>query len=320
METTWFTIIKVTSIVFAGMFLILGAVFGFLEILQEGKNDKARKWFERKWIVIRASSLLGLPERVIGWALNVRSFLQKWICKRIDGIAKCIDWYILLPVLLSLWIIIGIWILYRHIEVCIYLASATLFLVFWIIFICKGLLWIDNLKISNWFMNILFVSVFVFFNLIANIILFILFMIGPLVGSVVWLVLLLKINIVVAALVALAIIPLYALAFFLTLISAIQISKMTLGTEDFSDKRKNLLTVFTIGVSGSFAVTLGSLGLGHMMSPMAWVPQTVQMLFLNILCDGLTLVVTFWLLRWAVAKKAMFRIPTAIVVNIMIIN
>ena len=320
MGTTGLTIVKMTSIVFAGVFLILGAVFSFLEILQEGKNDKVREWFARKWIVIRTSRFWGLPERAIGCILNVRSFIQKWINKAIDRITKRIDVRILLPVVLSLWIVIGIWALYRRVEVCIYLAGAALFLVSWLLFInnLHHISWMTDREIHNRFVGTIFIIVFVLLNLIANIIFYFLFLIGPLVGSVVWLVLLLKINVVVAALVALAMIPLYALAFFLTLFLATQISQMTLDPEDISDKRKDLLTAFAIGVSGSFAVTLGSLGVGHMMSPMAWVPQTVQMLFSNILCDGLTLVGTFWLLRWAVAKKAMFRIPTAIVVDVVI--
>lgn len=318
MGTTGLTIVKMTSIVFAGVFLILGAVFTFLEILQEGKNNKVREWFARKWIVIRASRLLGLPERTIGWTLNVRSFLQKWIKRGMDGIRSRIDeiGLTILLVVASLWIMIGIWVLYRRVEVCIYLAGGTFFVLSWMLFLYHFFSWLPKKKFNNRFLEMTTVIVFVILHLIAIIIYLFLLLIGPLVGGVVWLVLLLKINVIVAALVALAMIPMYALSFFLTPFLAT--AALFFDPEAISDKRKDLLTAFAIGVSGSFAVTLGSLGVGHMMSPMAWVPQTVQMLFSNVLCDGLTLVVTFWLLRWAVAKKAMFRIPTAIVVDVVI--
>jgi len=42
------------------------------------------------------------------------------------------------------------------------------------------------------------------------------------------------------------------------------------------------------------------------------------MLFVNVVCDGLTLAGTFWILQWAMAKKGLFRIPMAVLVDLLV--
>jgi hypothetical protein len=73
-----------------------------------------------------------------------------------------------------------------------------------------------------------------------------------------------------------------------------------------------------MGVAGSFSITLIALLLGHAVYPDLWVPQTVQVLIANVVCDGFTLVATLWILGWAVSKRGLFRIPLAIVLDVVI--
>ena len=163
------TIIKITSTICAGVFLILGALFSFLEILQDGNNDNVRKWFKKKWIIIRESRILGLPEKVIVWTLNIRSFLQKWINKGVDWITGCMDVRILLPAILSLWMIIGIWTLYRNVKVCLYLSGTSLFVVSWLLFLDNlyKIPWMTKRGIGNQFTTAMLTIVFVLFNFIS---------------------------------------------------------------------------------------------------------------------------------------------------------
>ena len=55
-----------------------------------------------------------------------------------------------------------------------------------------------------------------------------------------------------------------------------------------------------------------------MIAPDLQVPQTFQMLVSNVLLDGVTMLVTFELLAWAVKKHTMLRIPAAISFDVVV--
>jgi hypothetical protein len=84
-----------------------------------------------------------------------------------------------------------------------------------------------------------------------------------------------------------------------------------------SDTNAHRMMVFAGAVTIGFALTLVALGIGRAAEPSAWVPQTLQMLVSNAICDGLTLVATLALLGWAVARAGLFRIPAAVLADVV---
>ncbi|MGR3311410.1 MAG: hypothetical protein ACUZ77_11640, partial [Candidatus Brocadiales bacterium] len=68
----------------------------------------------------------------------------------------------------------------------------------------------------------------------------------------------------------------------------------------------------------SFSITVFSLLIGHAASPKAWIPQTIQMLMSNVICDGITLVITIKILQWAIKKPGVLRILYAIVFDLFV--
>ncbi len=65
-------------------------------------------------------------------------------------------------------------------------------------------------------------------------------------------------------------------------------------------------------------VTFVSLSLGHTAHPTGHVPQTLQLLYVNAFCDGLTVIVTWRVLRYAVQPEKKLSIPTAVLLDVAI--
>lgn len=69
--------------------------------------------------------------------------------------------------------------------------------------------------------------------------------------------------------------------------------------------------------TASFVVTFGAMTVGHWLEPTASVPQTRRMLFANLAFDGLTVWVTLRLLRWALKRSSFWRLPVALVADLI---
>lgn len=75
--------------------------------------------------------------------------------------------------------------------------------------------------------------------------------------------------------------------------------------------------LFVLGLSLSMAMTFVAFAIGQFLHPDIAVPRTFQLVACNALGDGLTLSLTFVLVRWAVSSGLdLWRIPLAIVVTI----
>ena len=70
-------------------------------------------------------------------------------------------------------------------------------------------------------------------------------------------------------------------------------------------------------MSIGFTVTFVALLIGHAADPAAYVPQTFQVLASNVLFDGLTMVLTFTILSWAVGRGWLFSIPLAVFLDLV---
>jgi hypothetical protein len=76
------------------------------------------------------------------------------------------------------------------------------------------------------------------------------------------------------------------------------------------------IVVVIFSVSMSLPLTLTALFAGHVIDSNLPVPQTAQMLIANAIFDGITVIVTLYLLRWAIMEKAAYRIPIAVFIDI----
>ncbi len=75
---------------------------------------------------------------------------------------------------------------------------------------------------------------------------------------------------------------------------------------------------FMIAGCFSFSVTFFSFFIGNVSNSEALVPRTFFMLLSNMIFDGITMVATLIILRWAIARKIAFRIPLAIGVDVLL--
>ena len=70
------------------------------------------------------------------------------------------------------------------------------------------------------------------------------------------------------------------------------------------------MTLVGVAVAVSFAVTLVALLAGHFAARDAPVPQTVQMVMSNVVCDGITVFATLRILAWAVRSSGGREFPS----------
>ena len=83
-------------------------------------------------------------------------------------------------------------------------------------------------------------------------------------------------------------------------------------------KYNEFIVPFVFAVCISFSVTYFSFFIGNVANPEVPVPQTFSMLLSNALFDGLTMVATISILKWAVDGKGVFRIPLAISIDTLL--
>lgn len=111
--------------------------------------------------------------------------------------------------------------------------------------------------------------------------------------------------------------------FLQTLVPAMQIlaSRDPKGTKSNSDPlNQSSIFLFLLGISLSLSLTFAALALGHLMEPEAPLPQTLQLVFFNGVFDGLTLMVTIWILRRATQIRGSIRsVTTNLVLSVRVV-
>ncbi len=277
-------ILKVMAVLFA----IGAALLAYFEVAQNEDHEPIRTWFRNKWTSVSASRWLTMPERVIRYGLDLARSPALWLVDR-----SMDDRFVgIIVVASSVSVVVGSWILWGP-----YVATGA-FLFNW------SLLWV--LSASREFRR--FEG-----HRILQILVRVCSHLGFSLPAVLWLPILLDVNIAFAGLVALVLTPVYSLSVFVLMF------RVPNPIGEFEEaKRLEMTTLFACGVSASFAVTLLALFLGHIANPTAWIPQTYQMLLSNVTFDGVTLVATIHLLRWAISRKPLFRIPVAIMGDLLL--
>jgi hypothetical protein len=285
-DTLW--IIKVIFGCLGGLFTALAAVFTFCETAQNEKYDDTRAWFGAKWEAINYSRWLTLPEQTVVWFLQVGKkdwtavvgdafFNRDWLSRPIAFIVTAFSFF-------ALTYFAGVY------GAVVAIVLAVPILVGIVANRPFEIKWLGD-KISDLYSGL---SIVITFG-----------------GAVIlWTVLLLQLSIYYVAPIMFLLFPIY---WFLFLLPVLMLTDLRF----ISPETMRRLILFALGVAAGFTATFIALLVGHVADPVAPVPQTFQMLASNVLIDGLTMVVTFSILSWAVERGWLFSIPLAVFLDLL---
>ncbi len=269
------------------------ALFGLLAALfalwarNERKHERVKAWISEKRETIQNSRWLAMPERVIGWIVHAKSAMVRQIIVRFfDKMGSNTFSRIYLSGIFLL-LIIGCFIYWGIAPFVI--AFAILALILPVVFISA----VKNISL----------------DIIEKAVRFI-FALTSVTTVLVWTSIILRVNIVYSAPIMVAILPLYWL---LLAFPALVILNYAIYNLD-----EDLVALIAMAIAASFSITLFALLAGHIASPAAYLPQTFQILMVNVICDGITMLVTFLLLQWAIKRNSLRRIPIAIALDLLI--
>ncbi|MEE8391936.1 MAG: hypothetical protein V3S14_14220, partial [Anaerolineae bacterium] len=121
----------------------------------------------------------------------------------------------------------------------------------------------------------------------------------------------LGLNIVLATLVMIVLLPAYALSIGLPLVGLAD----CVGRSQ--ESRANWFA-FGMTMAASFSITMIALMVGYMADSTCWVPKTMQMLGSNVIFDGLTMLATIMILTLAVPPQRRIPIPLAVCLDVVV--
>ncbi len=281
--------IEITCWAIAACFGIPGIGLRMLDAWQSDEaRNSTRDWYRGKLHTLQQTRLRRLPETVIEWLLQTRRAIGQGVITSFHKTPKSFKYA--LPIILSLASLVSAWILLGwRAGVGVAILSG-----------CLPVVTLIQAKTAHKVPG----AVGGMALLLATS--------AWLVGIVCGLKILLALSTVLAALVMLGVLPLFALGLGLVVGTA-----GVATNRDFnSGGNAGLLVGMTMALS--FFVTLCALLIGHAIQPGAHVPQTLQMLFSNVICDGLTMLATFLILGAAVGPKRRFSIPVAILLDFVL--
>lgn len=300
-QESWWTI-KVICGGIAGVFALLAALFALLDVIHGYRQGKVKAWFRAKWEAVGRSPWLNMPEHVIRFFV-IR--MKRWAARVPVAIFERRRMGLPLVVAGPVAIIAA-----RY-----YLANATPAMLSAIMcmacfFAGCGVLYVilkliagrppNPISLPERLGNIFgslgaatFVAMFVFLVTAGMLVM-------PLAYAV-------PATVVVS--------PLYWLILWLGLSEVLCLVRRK---DKLEGRQSDLLLALCVGTGLSFAVTLAAILIGHVASPVAWVPQTPQMLISNVVFDGLTMVATLLILRRALAHPTLWRIVLAVVVDVVV--
>jgi hypothetical protein len=263
------------SLIGASIFLLflLGSVAGvgaaMLNLRNQGRlpKDRERSRYESLWSQLQASAYLQLPRPIIAWSIRQELRLGNVIF----SIAE------------------------RAFSTRIYLVLGLLTLVTFGILCFSGHGWAAALVWPLLMFSLLFDDLAILLRVLT--------VAQPLYIAIQILAYALARPIHIAAIIVLAALPMLVLSASFLLARMpdkpdqrhVTPSGTQLPQPDISRSRAMVGTSAVL----SFAITLAALWLGSAIVPDAPIPQTFQLLAMNVICDGLTVYATYALLRWA---------------------
>jgi hypothetical protein len=301
----------------AGLFGIAAAFFRAWEVKRNDYHEPIREWFRRKWISINNSFWLALPEKVINWLLRFVEFVNKNVLllysslmlkigdnKRnhlailfIFSIARIIALFALLNVFTfnvgsfsddaktALFIVLTIYLFGVVPSIISRITKTEIF-------------WIKNFGI------ITYKSIFAIYSALL--------MFFP------------YLSYALSLPIERTMIHIFTISFsiFFTYTVVLQshfnLERFKAPHNKFKyDKIGEYIKFFMFSFSISLIITSSSLWLGKACCPNLEVSKTLQLFLSNAIFDCLTVVTTILLLKWAIKKSTIYRIPLAILFDII---
>ncbi len=290
---------RVLQVVFGSLGAIsalAGASFQLASSSQSLRGrSRTKATYARRWEAIRDTGLLSLPQTAIGWLLDGTSRFTSFI----TGIVRRLPGCLFMPYLLGVPIlgIIGLWI-----QTDWRWASAFGGFLFLTV---AGLILVEQERIRELPRVVLvFLSPLILLSWVGRF--------TWLATVVIWLRIVLSLETGHALILMLGLFPVYAtfLSYCLFMCGLV----IADVHERLSTKDESVILV-GIAVSASPLVTVLALTIGKAAAPSAWIPQNLQMCLSNLAFDGLTVLVTFRLLRWAVEVPSRVSIPIVVVLD-----
>ena len=283
----FFCFLGVISVAIGGYFGIRGAV------KTQSEEDLLKKRFKAIWRTINIIPWIELPEKAISWLLDKKVHITSWLVNLgyrdtpltlaffFSTVASCVAG----------------WFLFGWIGVLI--LGLPVALVFAII--------ASHVNVKTW-------------PTLVRIILWIGWLVPTTITMIVFLKLSTIVHLGVATGLAVILIPVYAMAIFFlaVLVGGILESQAENLNRQFEGDAFDYLVSFSFACAISFSVTLAALLIGHSAQNNAWVPQRISMLLSNVLFDGLTLIVTLFILRQAIKPENHVSIPIAVLLDIVL--
>ncbi len=305
-----FLVLEIIFLGMAGIFFLSAAFLRFLDSLKEKEKKKIQDWFIARWKTVEGSRLVDLPERVINWYLHFEMIVSRLSVK----LNNLLDNKVLF------WIALVGGMTFSCIYVLIKSKEGIISYGLFILFVCfLGYILIDILAnlfsfvISKGIESRLYKFSSKVFQEIKSYLaagvctMYALYMT----------LLLIEINVYIATIMAFIVIPIYWYLLYrfplwiekIVDFIYIRILKELPGPTNFS--------LFFFGFSLSIAITLLGLSIGHFVTPNASLPRSLQIVISNMIFDGFTVLITFKILKWAIAKKSLLMIPIAICLDIL---
>lgn len=285
--------IEVACWAITACFGVAGLALRMRDAFQTDEQRRATaQWYGGKWETIRRTGVLRLPEAVIEWLLRVKGRLAQVIRRVECGVPDWAGWSLIGIIcaasIAGPWIVFGRW--WAGVALAVPSVAAALEA------------WIGRKRARR--LPRLLVGA-LFGVAIA----------ACLLGLACLLKVLLTFSTLLAALVLLGLSPVFGLGLGALLLWGAALVGEVRGKGEL---RPEMDLGFLVGLTmtASFCVTLCSLLIGHVVRPDAPVPQTLQMLFSNVVCDGLTMLATVLILGAAVGPKRRFPVPVAILLDL----
>lgn len=277
----------------AGFFAFLAALFAFLNILKDEKQKPVKDWFGKYWDKVNNSRWLSLPNKIIKFVLSVERLINetpKWLVSN----RRANKWIACVALMLCPIAIYGLW--GKGVVI-----GYVIIMPLMILYVAWGM---ATEAISDRAVNyFLYISLAFCFCVIAYALLYIIF----------------AVPLLYATVVALLSAPLFCVLSVGPIFVIAAIERMIAKNDKkyVYEMLEEYYMPFMLGVALSITITYASFVIGMQAIPSSYIPRTAQMLFSNIIFDGLTMVITVNVLRHAISKPGVFRIPLAVIVDVL---
>lgn len=296
-------VIKMVFGSFFLFFMVAASFFGLYNTCKGDDQGSVNTWFRSKWKRLEKSPFLTLPEKSIGWVLNIVKIYNELPLRDLDfpWLRYCLNSSLIFVVIVSLYS--------AHWNNKVF--CTTIFIIILLFCISSTFVHFYKKPTSQCKVNNNIVLIFEFLTMLSFCLLMCLAIYIVFSFS-------LKISLLYSLPVMLAITPSCMMYSYIILDQIVQFANQFGISSVRSRDLNESIAPFIFAGCISFSVTYSSFLFGNVANPEALVPQTFSMLLSNVLFDGLTMVTTLAILRWAIARKVAFRIPLAIGIDIFL--